>query len=96
MNIKWSEGTRVCRRELLCEVIRQVLETWRPHYLVDAKVDLFYEPEILAVHRARALSFIVLLHIPFTVLLWTKMVVGPCLQPISSKVSCSISPFFSL
>ena len=47
----------MCRRELLCEVIRQVLETWRPHYLVDAKVDLFYEPEILAVHRARALSF---------------------------------------
>ena len=57
MNVDRPDSLMMCRCEVLCKVIYQVVVIWHPHYLVYAKIDLVDQQKILAVHCSRALSF---------------------------------------
>ena len=54
---KRPDVTMVSCREMFCEIICHIFESWCPYYSVRVKIYLINQPKILAVHRSRSLLF---------------------------------------
>ena len=96
VHIKRSDVTMVRRWKMFYKIICQVFKPWCPYHTVDVQVYLIDQPKYWPFIDRNCWHFIVLLQIPLAVLLYTNIVVGPCFQPISSRVRRNTFPPFAL
>ena len=96
MYIKRSDIMMVRRRKMLGKIIGQIFMPWWPYYMVCVQIYLIDQQKNWPFIYRERWRFIVMLQIPLAVLLSTKIVVGPCFQPISSRVRRNTFPFYSL